>query len=238
MYSNPFPELRAAYLRSIARAWRDPEFYKRLIDSKDEKEGALAILRREFGMEFPWAVKLVIAAGDPGPAWQPGNTRGWIGTEDAFTLYLPVEDKPPANPAELLARYYQERPSPLGRQAKGVAEDWIPSAFAEFGAVTIRALALAWNDATFKELLLSANGKPRAANKTFQDYLDYHIPWNFSVYFKAHAYPKTDEDWEAFPPNEIKLVLPQRPGGRDPMVEAVALAAYNGTGPQYPFTCG
>lgn len=240
MYSNPFPELRSAYLRAIARAWRDDKFRQRLIDTKSEKYGALALLKQEFGLDFGFRIKLVIAGGDPGPTWMPTGTRGWIGVEDSFLIHIPVEDKPPAQPADVLARYYQERPSPLGRPESHGGHESVPSAFAEFGAMTLRALALAWEDADFRRKLLATDShhKPKQVNATFQDYLDYQIPWNFAVHFKAQPYPKTDGDWEEFPPNEVKLILPQRPKPNDAVVEAVALAAYNGTGPQYPFTCG
>lgn len=240
MYSNPFPGLRSAYLRAIARAWRDDEFQKRLVDSQTEKYGALDLLKEEFGAHFPWRVKLVIATDEPRPVWMPAGTRGWIGTQDSFTLYIPVEDQAPRHPADVLARYYQERPTPLGRAEGDVSSEGVPSDFAEFGAMTMRAVALAWEDAEFRERLLerTASGKPRAVNQTFQDYLDYQIPWNFSIHFTAQTYPKNDDEWHAFPPNEIKLILPQRPQSDSAVIEAVALAAYNGTGPQYPFTCG
>jgi ribosomally synthesized peptide (two-chain TOMM family) len=240
MYSNPFPELRSGYLRAIARAWRDEKFRQALFDSKSEKYGALGILKQEFGTNFPYKIKLVIAQGSPGPTYMPQGTRGWIGVEDGFTIYIPCEDKPPAHAADVLARYYQERPTPLGRPDGDIGTEAIPSAFAQFGGMTMRAVALTWEDAEFRRKLIDhgAPGKRRTANEVFEDYLDYQIPWNFGMCFKAQPYPQSDKDWEDFPINEIELILPQRPKQHDGVVEAVALAAYNGTGPQYPFTCG
>lgn len=241
MYSNPFPELRSAYLRAVARAWRDDDFKRQLFrQSEEQKYGALPLLNKEFGLHFPWNVKLKIIAGKPGPVWQPVGTSGWIGTEDAFTLYLPVEDKPPENPAELLARYYQERPCLLGRTTSNTVGDNVPSSFAEFGAMTLRALALTWENKEFRARLFARDEAGNAADvkQVFQDYLDYQVPWNFSLHFQRCEYPQNDAAWAAFPLNEITLVLPQKPASNDCVVEAVALAAYNGTGPQYPFTCG
>ena len=45
-----------------------------------------------------------------------------------------------------------------------------------------------------------------------------------------------DEFWDLFPFSQVIVNLPLRPD--DVGVEAIALAAYNDTGAQYPFTCG
>lgn len=255
MSNYPFPHLRSAYLKFIAATWaiRDREGEKayraRLENLVARDGGILPILRNEYGLNFTWQVCLKIATGEAQPEWD-SQREMWVGTEDAFTIYIPSAPRPEVQ-AQLLANYYMLRPTILGSggadssteqqdpeqvrrhsQNEGAPADPIPDSFTEFGIVTMRAIARAWQNEKFRKLL-TGHGKdlPVDARECLQAYMDYMVPWNFKLYFK-----ECGDDLERLPPNEITLYFPDKP--EDPRIEATALAAYNGTGPQYPFTCG
>jgi len=245
MTHDPFSGLRSAYLRAIARAWRDPEYAGKLFRaSKQEKNGALALLEKDFNLQFPFDVKFAIDDRHP-PRWDPLQTRGWIGYADDFLIHLPKAPGSPEYRASALARYYQEFPTFLGRPKETMRAAEAPDEFGEFGGITLRALALAWNDEKFAQLLYRAED----ARALIQDYFDYIVPWNFKLRFQEHAgsdehwlnEERSDEYWAKFPISEITVHLPSKPdspGPEDVRMEPIALAAYNDTGPQYPFTCG
>lgn len=246
MTHDPFSGLRAAYLRAIARAWRDPEYAAKLYRaSKQERTGALAVLEKDFNFKFPFEVKFAIDDVHP-PRWDPVRTRGWIGYADDFLIHLPKPPEQPEQRASALARYYQEFPTLLGRARGDQRAAEAPDEFGEFGGITLRALALAWNSDTFAAELY----KTHDARALVQDYFDYIVPWNFKLRFREHTTgsddhwtsdERSDAYWAKFPLSEITVHLPRRPdspGPNDVQIEPIALAAYNDTGPQYPFTCG
>lgn len=245
MTHDPFPGLRTAYLRAIARAWRDPEYVDKLLRaSKEEKTGALGLLEKDFNFKFPFDVKFGIDDKHP-PRWDPLHTKGWIGYADDFLIHLPKKPASPDQRASALARYYQEYPTLLGRARGTMRAAEPPDDFGEFGGITMRALALVWSSDKFAKALYQASD----ARAVIQDYFDYIVPWNFRLRFKEYAGGSDDhwlneergnEYWAKFPISEITVHLPRRPDapGPDVDIEPVALAAYNDTGPQYPFTCG
>lgn len=256
----PFPQLRAAYLRAIARSWQDPAYEKKLVDAVDLPRGALDLLEQDFGFHFPFAVRFDIDV-QKRPRWEPTTTRGWVGYEDEFTIHLPQSPAKVADRAAILARYLQEFPTLLGNPTRNsgagagdaggpsevnaasglsCAGAEVPSSFAEFGVITGRVLALAWTDEAFAERLFDASD----ARVLIQDVLDYMVPWNFQLRFRLVEEPARDDDayWKNFPRNRILVHLPKLPHTPcdvdDVALQPIALAAYNDTGDQYPFTCG
>ncbi len=240
----PFPQLRAAYLRAIARAWRDPNYQERLVEaSRTEALGALPILEQDFEFQFPFKVKFAIDDKQGSrPTWTPVGTRGWFGYADMFEVFLPEKPERVDQHAAVLARYCAEFPSLLGaskRRSYGQAKAEVypeveaPADFAEFGVITSRIIALAWSDERFASTLFDSVD----ARQLVQDSMDYIIPWNFRLKFSRVPGPSSNEDayWQSFPDSTITVYLPQTP---ELDVEAIALAAYNDTGAQYPFTCG
>ena len=233
----PFPRLRAAYLRAIARAWHDPDYEQLLFaESRNNPRGALPMLEREYHFVFPFRIKFAIGDGNHRPIYMPIGTSSWFGFGDQFEIPLPRRPANEADYAAALALYCQHFPSLLGESIDRVSV--APPDFSDFGVITARILALAWRNEVFRRQLFTVDD----ARDLVQGAMDYIVQWNFRLKFhetEMHASPKP-EDWgpdflERFPYSTITVFLPRRPEPVD--VEAVALAAYNGSGSQYPFTC-
>lgn len=236
----PFPRLRTGYLRAIARAWHDPDFEKRLIEeSKRGERGALDFLEQTYNFHFPFNIKFCISLMKR-PRWRPEGTPGWIGFADEFEVFLPPLPEDPKIRAAVLARYCQEFPSLLGAPLQDGIQ--APPDFGAFGVVTSKLLALAWHNGDFRKALYAAHD----ARSLVQGTMDVLVDWNFLLKFKEAPGPSSDDDdyWRDFPRSKIIVHLPERPEQRQPMpdetfdtVEPIALASYNGSGSQYPFTC-
>jgi ribosomally synthesized peptide (two-chain TOMM family) len=127
-----------------------------------------------------------------------------------------------------------------------------PEQFAAFGLTTGRVIALAWSDPTFHDALYRADD----ARQLVQDAMDIVVPWNFRLKFREYEVKHTKPhpglaeldgleldrflssvhfDVDKLPFTVIRLNMPEKPEGAQ---RAIALAAYNDTGAQYPFTCG
>lgn len=236
----PFPRLRAAYLRSIAEVWNDPKFLDVLVaESNNNPRGVLPLFQERYGLEFPFDVAFKISD-KKRPLYRPIGTTGWFGFGDEFELYLPGLPQNPEQGAAVLARYCTEFPSLLGKgMIPGIAA---PTDFANFGIITCRILALAWHNKHFHTALYRAHD----ARQLIEDTMNFIVPWNFSIKFYEAPGPSsdTDEYWARFPHSIITVHMPKKPDPEsthanevDLTVEPVALAAYNGTGSQYPFTC-
>src|SRR4051812_25619514 len=101
----PFPRLRTAYLRAIARAWRDKDYMHLLFsESARNPRGVLPMFERDYNFQFPFDVKFAID-GVHRPYWKPTGTTGWFGFMDDFVLHLPARPAHPADQASVLARY-------------------------------------------------------------------------------------------------------------------------------------
>ena len=241
----PFPQLRAGYLRAIARAWRDPVYMQELFRLSATPEGVLPLLQQEFGFTFTFKVKLEDRPAAPDqPRYEPIGTTGWFGFADEFNVPLPKQPAP-ADELAALALYCQMFPSLLGVPTDGVSE--APPDFAAFGVVTARVLALAWRDPKFRATLLASED----ARELVQGAMNYVVEWNFRLKFRevnVVASPKI-ADW-VVPAGVNKIGIVDQSDMRSiitlyfpicPLpesVQACALGAYNATGSQYPFTCG
>jgi ribosomally synthesized peptide (two-chain TOMM family) len=228
----PFPGLRTAYLRAIAKAWNDKDFYDKL--RARSNDDALPLLEQEFRFKFPFDIKFYISFACQ-PQWTPEQTGGWLATADKFKLYLPGEPTNPQEADAVLTRYYEEFPSLLGRSPLATA----PDDFANFGVTTMRLVALTWANDSFSKELYAA----KDARGLIQDALDVLVPWNFQLQLGKFNHPELGEKsdlsstyWAEFPRSEITVNFPEAPDHKD--TKAVALAAYNATGAQYPFSCG
>lgn len=241
----PFPILRAAWLRAVARVWNDTtgQLLKHLIElSKTQPRGVLPTFEKDFNFVFPFQRVKLAVSDERRPRWKPIGTTGWFGFADEFKVALP--GKPAEkDEGELLAEYMQVFPSLLGPAHHAEA----PDDFASFGLVTGRLIALAWHDRKFHDDLFATAD----ARNLVQDAMDVIVPWNFRLKFTEYEMPnKTPHiseselprslstkafDFSNFPFSEIQLNMPEAPDDRQ---RAIALAAYNDTGTQYPFTCG
>jgi ribosomally synthesized peptide (two-chain TOMM family) len=237
--------LRAGWLRVIAQVWNDPSgvLLGRLVElSRENPRGILPYLEETFRFKFPFpSVKLAIDV-DRQPRWKPIGTRGWFGFADEFEVVLPRKPVDENDQTELLAEYMQRFPSMLGR---GDRDAEAPDDFAWFGLITGRLIALAWADDRFHQMLFAAQD----ARDLVQNAMDVVIPWNFRLRFSEREAPQLHAheldrhgflsaqrfDLDKLSPTVIRLNMPEVP---DSAQRAIALAAYNDTGKQYPFTCG
>jgi ribosomally synthesized peptide (two-chain TOMM family) len=233
-HEAPFPQLRSAYLRAVARAWRDETYFRKLLEtSRTDARGALPMLERDFNFTFPFDVKFAIND-TLRPVWRPIGSGGWFGFADRFDIALPAQPRDPADGAAVLARYCAEFPSLLGKATEADPYSAAPPDFAEFGVMTSRLIALTWVEPAFAATLFAAPD----GRALVQDALDFVVTWNFTIKFTPAPGDSSDTDdyWRTFPRSAITVHLPENPGRVE--VEPVALAAYNDTGGQYPFTCG
>ncbi|WP_437317637.1 BMA_0021/BMA_0022 family TOMM bacteriocin [Sorangium sp. So ce385] len=229
----PFPRLRAAYLRAIARAWRDEAFLNELVACSaghEHSRGALPLLEKNYNFKFPYNVRFTIAT-TPRPQWRPNEVLGWFGVGDEFHIYLPERPEQPHGSipglADALGVYCERFPSLLGAATDGKSQ--APDDFANFGVITSRILAMTWAHQEFAKELFASND----ARDLVQKSLSIIVPWNFRLRFS----PKTWSEFESGRPpyNEITVYIPAPP--KEQHDWPIALAAYNDTGPQYPFTC-
>ena len=104
----------------------------------------------------------------------------------------------------------------------------------EFQEVYLRAIALSWENETFKENLI------KDANQALKNYFGYTCPWNINIAVEEPKqtvnchWDKAQRKWVNLPRNSITFGIPFKPDHGD---EAIALAAYNDAGPSYLFTC-
>ncbi|MDR6406693.1 BMA_0021/BMA_0022 family TOMM bacteriocin [Paraburkholderia sp. 22099] len=102
----------------------------------------------------------------------------------------------------------------------------------EFQQVYLRAIALSWEDKSFRNELLKNPADALAR------YLDYRCPWLIDLEVVdpggQYGWDEHNQRWN-LPPNTMTVGIPARP--ELPGEEAVALAAYSDAGPNYVFTC-
>ncbi len=110
-----------------------------------------------------------------------------------------------------------------------------------FSGLTLRILALAWNDERFRTEI--TNPSIKDASELLAYYFGFHNPWNFYIRFEMDdniTWSVDTEDpgnscWNIDQKvNIVVLNFPKKPNG---VLEPIALSLYNDTGPPYPFTC-
>ncbi|MFT3856939.1 MAG: BMA_0021/BMA_0022 family TOMM bacteriocin [Aquabacterium sp.] len=257
---EPLLDLRLAYLRAVAKAWQDSAYRDALLAAKD-----IQPMLQKLGMNAWWPNLRFQLVNDKLPAmqthWDPVQTSGWVGRDDAFVIALPQAPKDPAQAAIALAAYYQQFPDVMGPMVslsgattstdtglKGALPTGLgipgggPDSLLAFGGVVLRAIALAWHDATFHEQLTASPN----AEAVLSQWLGYNNPFNFIIRFESNP----DFTWDAVNgrwnglatdtspgvvQNAIVLNYPNAPD--DEGLRPIALTSYNNTGPAYPFTC-
>jgi ribosomally synthesized peptide (two-chain TOMM family) len=243
---DPLIQLRLAYLRAVARSWRDAEFRQQLTTAADVQ----TLLQQHCGLCVDWP-NLAIRVRDSNPPlrWNPLQVGGWMGPDDEFEIALPGAPQNEAERTEALTAYYQRFPTLMGvavsvtphakflaaSAGSGGADVPTSAVLLPFGAVILRAIALSWANPSFRDELLAASD----ARTVLSQYFGYNSPFNFRVRFHACEAPSCRNGaWEfAWLQNRIVLNYPQVPPLQDKALWPVALTAYNDTGPAYPFTC-
>lgn len=267
MSMNKLLEFRTAYLRAIAQAWLDPSFHELLTTTPIRALEVLGFTwpwpictlrimnNPEFtwiGDEWSWSDTLPESLTLHLPLRPQGRTA------DGNPQDLPVADQ-----AMALADFYRQRASlfsddwgnndpsaPERLPSHGSNLDvesgapiggFIPTdqSFEAFKVVLITAMAKAWAYPSFRALLL------KDAAEALGTVRGYRLPWNMKIRIaedmNAWWGPIPDVPgrscwyFENSPQHVLSLYLPTRPDIT--MSEPIALAMYNATGAEYPFTC-
>ncbi|HKO48751.1 MAG TPA: BMA_0021/BMA_0022 family TOMM bacteriocin [Polyangiaceae bacterium] len=129
-----------------------------------------------------------------------------------------------------------EEPSMSGNDPLNLG--FLPSSigFANFEVALVSAMAAAWVNPNFAKAL---QNNPIAILRTIRKYSP---PWNMIISIEndeaasyvADARNPGQGTWEHLSPHSLELCLPAAPKHSE---QAIALAAYNATGAEYPFTC-
>lgn len=263
---EPLLDLRLAYLRAVAKSWEDNAYRDQLLAAQD-----IQPMLQQLGMKANWPNLRFQIVNDPVPANQtrfdPVQTGGWIGRDDAFEIALPQAPSDPGQAAIALAAYYQAFPDVMGPMSPPPAPTTLgdgmvaaalptdlgipgggPDSLLAFGGLILRAVALAWHDAKFRDQLISTVPD---ATPVLSQWLLYNCPFNFQIRFKAtpgFTWNAAAGQWNGVASsvgsstkpggivkNAIILNYPIAP--KDQGMRPIALTSYNNTGPAYPFTC-
>lgn len=248
--NNPIMDFRLVYLRLIAMSWKDENDKDyispmKLVESRDVISDFLVKEPFNFNPIWKYIQLRIVIDSDNKTVWKPVQTAGWIGPNDRFIINIPATPKKEDQQTEALAAYYQLFPTFLGPEQNAPVPDCnaaLPTKlgvdsgpFLEFGGVTLRAIALVWEDSSFADGLISSSQED--STPILSKYFGFNNPWNFNIEFRYDPNFFWDgTQWNNVPSNIIELNYPQKP--EDAVTRATALTSYNNTGPAYPFTCG
>lgn len=241
-------QFRLSYLQLVAWGWESPQNYAAIVTAAD----GFTLFTQLKLPRPPWTMSLKLS--DPltvlqASGFAPAATGGWIGPRARLTIDFPAPPAVATDHPAALASYYSELPSPFGEPPPGPQPPGVASGAGGhgmghmsdalvLGGVIVRALAISWADASFRQQLIG--GAP--INGLLMDYLGYNFPWNMDLIGRAGAsafiFPQQGARgcWSPTPTNAIEMYVPRHPQLGGPQ-DALALAAYNQTGDQYPLTC-
>lgn len=261
---DAFTQFRTAWLRAIATAWVKNQEADLIANPKkymgtwpDDWNRLDLVVHPEphllwVGDSWSWVIEKT----------PTGETR-----EDSLLVYLPISTAiPEAERPIALAAYYAGRASifskgtpepshgrvprtagtttlstehpigavfypPPGPNPNGLFPS--PTSFSDFSVALISALAQAWADENFAKRLVQDPKSTLARN--------FKMPWAMNIAIQDDPGPQWNSvegnwDFTSEKNNELTLCLPAKPKGGGNK-QTVALAAYNATGAEYPFTC-
>ena len=224
---DQFLECRAVIIKAIATAWHDKRFLE------DLEARPVETLKERFGYDYPFKIALKVYPHSA--TWTPEINGGWTTVhKNKFTLVLPPAPPKKEQHAIALASYNANHITSFGREFDTAVDNATPSleSMLEFQQVYLRAIALSWENKTFKEDL-----KKHPAD-AFARYFDYRSPWLVEIEIVEHddesAWDEDNSSWN-LPLNTMTFGIPDHP--KPGSEETVALAAYSGAGQDYPFTC-
>lgn len=273
--SNSILNFKTAYLSAVAKSWDDEAFAAEFHKAGEENILTFLEEHSGSPKKFvnPWESLVINFLKDEDHTlyWDPIQTGRWVGNDDRMTIFMP-EDPGLENRVAGLAQYNFIFPSFMGKvksdfqllfNEKEQIEfiDYLVSKNIEiptiltmgesdidllsFNATLLRAISLYWDDPSFKEELLNAEGDHSDKTPILSKFFGYNNPWNFAINFKeckTFILNKDDDSEFDYPANIISLGKPRKPQLPDgvkasPGIYPIALAAYNDDGKSYPFTC-
>jgi ribosomally synthesized peptide (two-chain TOMM family) len=264
---------RTIYLRSVAEAWANKDFHKKLIHDP------VSAMREFFGFEWPWPHVCELRVEETTQFEWIGDDWVWTPCQgESLTLRVPLEPRgiEPSQRAMALADFYRQRSSiftddwdtqygpdgpkhPEAKHGESVSTGFGgelgpgsgppaggyvpgPEVFANFKVVLLAAIARAWEDSKFRRKLELDTATGLHAIR------EYELPWKLLIRVVddvgAKWNPPGDQTkhprkhqsfWSHDKKNVLRLLLPSQPD--EPACEPLALASYNATGAQFPFTC-
>lgn len=273
--SNSILSFKTAYLEAVAKSWKDEEFAEEFYAKGEENILAFLEAKSGSPKKFisPWKNLVINFLDDDSHTlyWDPIQTGRWVGNDDRMTIFMP-EDPGVDHRVEGLAQYNFIFPSFMGKVKSDIELlfnkkeqiefiDYLVSKDIEiptiltlgesdldllsFTATMLRAIALYWEDPSFKEELLNPDGDHTDKTAVLSKFFGYNNPWNFAINFKeckTFILNKDDDSELDYPANIISLGKPRKPTLPDGSssskgIYPIALAAYNDDGKSYPFTC-
>jgi ribosomally synthesized peptide (two-chain TOMM family) len=144
------------------------------------------------------------------------------------------------NPTLFAEALFQLAPAVGDRQFAGHAplpNGFMPdqNGFLNLGVALLSVISRAWEYPRLIEVLLD---EPAV---TLQSVRGYKTPWDLEIKVENDRYARwsesagDDKPWKPLKPHRLTLTLPTRPETQTH--HPLALAAYNATGAEYPFTC-
>jgi ribosomally synthesized peptide (two-chain TOMM family) len=120
---------------------------------------------------------------------------------------------------------------------------YLPSGFLDFEVVLTSAIAEAWENPNFAAVITTAKAPgPSAVRAALSTIQNYQVPWKLCINVVNDPTARwtarngiTPSSWDDFTPHLLALNLPQAPP--PPEQQSIALASYNATGAEYPFSC-
>jgi ribosomally synthesized peptide (two-chain TOMM family) len=263
MSVNKLLEFRTMYLRAVPEAWVDAKFRDELTSA--EPGAALRALAARFDYRWPWEHVCDLEVASVGNKFEWVSDE-WVwarSLEDTLTLRVPLNPEAlkisPEHQAFALTDYYRQRPSLFGDDWGGsISGSPSPGGdrnsssrshgpprggfiagddFASFQVALLGAMAEAWRDPSFRRTLTvdaaTALYKVRA----------YELPWKLTVVvveddrssWHPRETPGSQSHWTFKTRNTLRLNFPTKPA--EVTSWPVALATYNETGAEYPFSC-
>jgi ribosomally synthesized peptide (two-chain TOMM family) len=250
---NPEDDLlrfRTAWLRAIAQAWIDDKFKAKLLQTP---EAALS----DLGFQWPWQGTVTLqVAEDPKFRWsRPKGDWTWptVKSPDEWLVLhaplIPDGISAEAQPAAL-ADYYTGQPTLFGSvddapttravlsltAMKGISPTFVgpDTDFVNFEVALLLVIANQWK----KKSTASRLGPKQLKGLLSRYAKKYSIPWALSISVQNDEtvhWNQAKRKWENPEPHELHLELPTAPA--NVVDRTVALAMYNATGAEFPFTC-
>jgi len=259
---NPEDDLmrfRTAWLRAIALAWEDTTFQDELLANPET-----ALEGNPIGFQWPWTgtVDLTVSQ-DDSFVWKDtakrGAKAGWqwpkVQTPNEWlVLNLPLlpkdingADIAEADLPSALADYYNAQPTLFGSSNAATIKAFVATTkgptfigpgtdFMNFEVALLLVLAERWKNR--KKLKTEPVG-PQSLKTALKSYAKkYSIPWALTISIEDDPtirWDKNNGKWTAPTPHRLQLELPTVPNS--PTSRTLALAEYNATGAEFPFSC-